>query len=87
MKGRRRACTVSNGCRRRKEQARRLTRREKNSVELGGHDGGDEGQVGGSKRSLSELRVSSVRRLGERLEDLLDDGEDETVEDVEEGVL
>jgi len=66
---------------------RRLTRREKNGVELGGHDGSDESEVGRSEGSLSEFRVRSVCWLGERLEDLLDDGEDETVEDVEEGVL
>jgi len=63
------------------------TWREKDSIKLSSHDGGDEGEVGCSERSLSELRVGSVGWLGERLEDLLDDGKDETVENVEESVL
>ena len=60
---------------------------KEDGVELGVHDSSDEAEIGSPERGLGEFGVGSVCRLGEGLEDLLDDGQNQTVEDVEQGVL
>jgi hypothetical protein len=68
-------------------QAQGRTFGQEDGVELRAHDGGDESEVSRLERRLLEFVVRSVRRYGERLEDLLNDRKDETVKHVEEVIL